>query len=468
VERKAVTAVAAPVMQPASYSDEAEESVIGKLLDSPGVVGELLGEGLLPEHFYRPHNRLVFEAIVDRFYADEPVDALSIGVTLSKPIAASLQTDEQTAILHVEQLGAGRAFAGDVKAHARIVREKADGRRLIRLADAIRQEVLEGKRNAEEIAGIVGQEALKIASADTASVGEIVSLADAGRAFVRELKRAQAARDAGVELGAHFAIPAIDDATHGLQPGELLVSAGEPGIGKSAVWWRAAMNFAMRQARRPKDEQVAALILSLEMSQHPSNIRLAQAMTGIKGTQLRSGDVSTMEVEHVVREWAARREVPLFFNYAPNLRASQLRALVSEGIRRHNVGLIVVDHFRTFDLDHRVANKNDEDEDKARFLKYDLAKALNVAVVCLAHTRKKDQMASDPRPKQSDLRGSGQIAAHSDFVCFIHRPAKYASQEQIDAGEIKDTDAELLWEKNRHGFEGMREFFFEPSSMTVM
>jgi replicative DNA helicase len=237
-------------------------------------------------------------------------------------------------------------------------------------------------------------------------------------------------------------------------------------VGKSAVWWRGALSFAERQAKRPVDKQVGTLILSLEMSATPSATRFASMLAGLNGAELRQGRISQGELATVVREWRERVQVPLWLNYAPTLKASQMRAVISEAIRRHNVGLVVIDHFRMWDLDERLPNKNDEDEEKVRFLKEQLASSLNVAVVCLAHTRKPDQ-GSNGRPKMSDLRGSYQVAAHSDFVSFVFRPWMYASQGQIDAGEVRDTDAEMIWAKNRHGNPADLPFYFDPRKMFI-
>jgi replicative DNA helicase len=285
------------------------------------------------------------------------------------------------------------------------------------------------------------------------------------RQFVRDVQLRQAARDQGIELGAYFGLKAIDDFTHGQQGGELLICGGEPGVGKSAVWWRGALNFAERQMQRPEDKRVGALILSLEMSPTPSAARFASMLAGLKGTDLREGRVSSVELERVVTHFRQRRDVPLWVNHAPTLRASQLRALIAEAIRRHNVGLVVLDHFRMWDLDKRLANKNDEDEEKVRFLKEQIASSMNVALVCLAHTRKPDP-SSNGRPKMSDLRGSYQVAAHADFVSFIYRPAMYATETEIVEREL-ETAAEMIWAKNRHGNPGSREFHFNPAQMFI-
>src|SRR5437879_103136 len=168
-------------------------------------------------------------------------------------------------------------------------------------------------------------------------------------------------------------------------------------------------------------------------------------LSGISGTDLRGGEVTDQQVQQVIEAWRNSAGIPLYLNYAPYLRTSQLRALVAEAVRKHNVGVVVVDHFREFDLDRRLRNPVDEDEEKAKFLKR-VAQELNVAMIVLAHTRKPDP-SSGGRPRLADLRGSGQIAAAADFIGFVFRPWLYASQNDRDDGRVTPSDAEMIWSK---------------------
>lgn len=446
------------------HNPELEAGLIGRLLAEPQRIPEVAGALLEGAHFHDAAHRLLFDALVEASYADEPLEPLVLGELHAKRLAALWRLDERSAIQRVLELPAKR-LPGDPLEHARLVKRDADYRALLALADEIRDEVAAERDSPAEIAGVVSQRALAVA-ASTLLTQEIISFADAGRHTVRYLQQAKAAREHGVELGAYFAIPAIDDYVHGLQGGDVAVIAGEPGTGKTSVAWRAALNFAERMAKRAPEQRVGSLILSLEMTPTPSNLRFASMLTGLPGTDLREGRVSARDIQLVVDQWRERVDVPLWLNYAPTLRASQLRALVSEAIRRHNVGLVVLDHFRMFDLDYRLQNRNDEDEEKIRFLREQIAQGLNVGVICLAHTRKPDPM-SNGRPRMADLRGSGQIAAHSDFVGFIFRPWMYASEDERDADNVKLTDAEMLWVKNRHGITGNAEFYFDPTKMFV-
>lgn len=451
-------------MTTAPHNPEVELEVIGRLLRDPALTGQVVGTMLEAAHFHSAAHRLLYEAVVERFYADEPIDAMMVGELNAKRLAKMWQVEEQAAVKRVID-AATRPSTGSPVDHAKLIKRDADYRALLKLADDIRDQVHTEDRSPEEIAGTTSVAAMRVATAQEVTQ-EIVSFADAGRGFVRDARHAIAAREAGIELGAHYGLQAIDQFTNGQRPGELLIAGGEPGVGKSAVWWRAGLNFATRQQKRPRGERIGTMVISLEMGPSPSNARFASMLAGIAGTDIRRGEITASDVEHVVARWRERVDTPLWLNYAPTLRASQLRALISEGIRRHNIGVVIIDHFRMFDLDRRLQNKNDEDEEKVRFLKEQIALSLNVAVICLAHTRKPDP-GSSGRPKMSDLRGSYQVAAHSDFVSFIFRPSMYASQAALDSGEVNTTDAEMLWPKNRHGDPGAMQFYFNAKKMLI-
>ncbi len=242
--------------------------------------------------------------------------------------------------------------------------------------------------------------------------------------------------------------------------------AGPPGVGKSSIVWAMGQGFAVRQLKKPEDRRVATMVLSLEMALIGSSARLASSIAGVEGERLREGDISDDELSKVISRWKTLEQLPLYWNFASNFRMSQMRALIVEAVRRHNVGLVIVDHFRMFDPDRRINNPNQEDEAKARFLKEDIAKDLDVAVICLAHTIKTPR-EGNPRPTLNDLRGSGQVAAHADIVAMMFRPWMHATENEKLEGVVTMTEAEMIFTKNRNGALGTSEFFFEPGRMTI-
>jgi replicative DNA helicase len=449
------------------YSPAAEESVVGGVLARPAIVQDIIATGLEPIHFYGAPMRALFHEAVQCYYADQPIDPLTFAEILAKPLSRSWACDDDEVVTRVRAL-AGAARGAPPRQpvdHAQLVKRHADYRALLETAAMIVTEVERENQSPEEIAGLVSVGAMEVATSSSL-MSTIVSFDDLGRNFIHTQRTLMAARAAGVELGVYFGLPFLDAFTRGLRPSELLFIAGEPGVGKSAVTWAAALSFATKQMQRPEDKRIATLVLSLEMAEEPSSGRLAQGVTGLDGGKLREGRATQEDLRRVAAEWRNRKGLPLYFSFGSNLRASQVRAIVADAIRRHNVGLVIIDHFKYLDMDGRWRSQIEEDGAKARFLKQDIATQLNVACICLAHTTKAMEN-KDRRPRLEHLRGSQEISAHADFVSFIYRPYNHATESEIDAGKVLRTDAEMIFAKNRHALEGSAQFFFDPSRMEI-
>jgi replicative DNA helicase len=450
----------------APHSLEAERSVLGQMLRlGEKTSAEVIGTLLEPRHFYAPAHRTIYAAIYEGYYADLPLDPLTIGTTCSKQLAKLWSCSEESAVTRVREMSSDR-FPGKVIDHAKLIKQKADYRELLDLSRTIEGEVEAEERSAEEIAGITSQSAMQIAT-NTLLTQEIIPFGDLGRRYHGQATMAKEAHDKGIELGVRFGMPFIDNFTRGLRATEVLLGAGEPGVGKSAVYAKAAQRYAQKQMMKPEGERVATLVLSLEMGEEPTNMRLASMLTQIDGGKLRDGAISDADLNRILYEWGRRKDIPLYFNFASNARASQLRALVVEGIRRYNVGLVIIDHFRHFSMDRRYDNQIREDEDKVKFLKESIAGDLNTAVICMCHTTKGIGDSRNARPNLTHLRGSYQVAAAADFVSFIHQPYMYATDEQRESGEVTETQMEMIWEKNRHGYKGIAQFHMNAARMDI-
>lgn len=444
---------------------QAERAVLARVMtEGTRAAGEVVGS-LRPEDFYDAANRIVFERVVENYYADAPIDALTVGQTCAKLLTGVWGVPEHEAIAKVRQIGAQLAN-GKVRDHAAIIRGEAGKRRLLDVASAIHDAIDDGM-DAEQAASLASERAMRIAT-DSMLTHEIVDFGTLGRRFVAQAQAERAAVAQGIKLGARFGYGFIDRYTRGLRPTELLICGGEPGAGKSSVWWNAAIRFAEDQARLPADrKKIGTLVLSLEMGEEPSNQRLAQTLTGISGTVMRDASMTDRDMDRIINEWGRRRDIPLYFNFTSTLKESQLRALVVEAIRQHNIGLVVIDHFKHLHTDERFRNPVDAEENKAAFLKTSIAEDLNVAVVCLAHTTKGVGDSPDRRPQLTHLRGSYQLAAIADFVTFVYRPIMHATQEEVNSGDVNERDAEMIWRKNRHGILGEAPFDFNGESMEI-
>lgn len=450
----------------APHSLDAEKSVIGQMMRrGDKLAGQVVGTLLEPMHFYAPAHKVIYAAIYENYYAGLPLDALSIGEQCSKQLAKLWSASEESAVAQVQAI-ANERFPENVLDHAVLVKRHADYREILDLTSQIQGEVEREEKSPEEIAGMASQLSMQIAT-NTLLTHEIVSFGDMGRRAISQLRKAKAAYESGREIGVKFGMPFIDDYTKGLRGGELWLLAGEPGVGKSAVMSKAPLKFAQKQMAKAADQRIATMVLSLEMSEESTNPRFASAVAGIDGGKLREGRISEQEIDKILQEWGRRKDIPLFFNFASNARASQLRALVVEGIRRENVGLVVIDHFRHFAMDRFYDSQIREDEEKVKFLKESIAGDLGCAVVCLCHTTKGIGEARNSRPNLTHMRGSYQVAAAADFVSFIHQPYMYADDVARETGEVTEDQMEMIWDKNRHGYKGIAEFRMEAARMAI-
>jgi replicative DNA helicase len=448
------------------YVKEAEDSVLAAAIRTPASIPDIsTNAGLRFDDFYQPSHQLMWNWIVNAFYADEPIDPVTVGANLVGKLKVAWACAEHEVVPRLERLVQGALVQGKAVQHAKLIREASDKRRLLELAERIQQQVERAEHDPLQIASLIAQEASKVATG-AGSRKTTLSYDETGQIFLDALDQARKAQDAGQRIGVWTGVKGIDNVTAGLKPGEVMVFAGEPGVGKSGVIGRCGLNFAKEQATRPKGQQVGTLILSCEMGPVPFGSRIAQMVAKGDTGAMRSGRMSESMFNHIRMKWGAERGLPLYIDYTNNPKVSQVRAIVAEAVRRHNVGFVILDHFKTFRLDQRPQNVNEEDEEKIIFLKYQIAQEMDVAVICLAHTRKTAD-TSNGRPGLNDLRGSGQIAAHADFVNFLYRPYKYASQSDKDNLRVLKTDAEVIWGKVRFGEGAETNIQFDPETMDV-
>lgn len=448
------------IKQPASQ--RAEESVIGTLLRSEEARIEILSSGLESEHFYyRPYRR-VYDAIVERYYSDDPIDPLSIAEAVGPRVAAEWQLEEREAVDKIIELAKpDPADTISAREHAKIIRRHYDYRELVNMTSSALTESIDQERDPEDIAGAISAAATRIVTG-ALTTNELLTYEDLGRRWTKAEREEIAARQAGVELGAFFGLKGIDDFVKGLRPTELMIFGGDPGVGKTAIAMTMIRNFAKRQMKKPVERRVASLFLCLEMGEKGAGDRFAQMESRIEGERLRLGSLTTTELREIASRWASNRDLPIVVNYSGELRESQVKALCVDSIRRHQVGLVVIDHFRLLRTDERFDNKTDADEQIVKFLKV-LAKDLNLAVMCLAHTTK----GENRRPVMDDLRGSKMISAFADVVSFAYWPWKHATQEQRDHGQVGRTEYEVIHDKVRASASGTGELDIDMSTMTI-
>lgn len=451
----------------APRSAESEWRVLSAGVTDPERIPEI-GAALAQSDFSSPDTRVVFQTMIDRHYTGKPIDALIVA-ELARSDLSNCWSAEPSAVGAIMEKRVRETIgpSDSLSEHIRMVAELGMKRRVMDHYQKGLADIVEGKLSAAEIVDRTNAEAQAV-TAGNARRSELLGWMDVGREYARQVQRIQRSRDEGIDMGVITGLSFVDNHTAAISPGELCFVASEPGAGKTALAWACALGFAARQMRRG-DHRVGTLMLSMEMGLYGSTQRVVANLTGIDGTRLRRGDISAREYGRFLREWKVREDLPIWWNFASNFRLSQARALISEAIRKYNTGFIVIDHFRMLDTDRRYQSGVEADEAKVRFIKENIAKDLNVAVMCLAHTVKVRNDGGDTRPRLSDLRGSGMITAFADQVGFIWCPYKYMSDnERMKNPLVAASDMSIEWSKNRFGSPATDKYTFIAETMKVL
>lgn len=384
----------------------AEQAVIGGLMQYPEAWAKV--EALLqPEDFYRRDHQQVYRAIRDMVARDRPFDAVTLGEWFEAQAKAAGRDDDGIGSYLID-LAATTPSAANIAGYAQIVSDKALARRMIEIGTEIANAGFDPGFTPDD--GIAAAQTLMQGLAPS-QTGGLVSVTDTLPDWFDDLRHR-------FELGTSVTgVPtpwaALNDATHGLQDGDLIILAGRPSMGKSI----AGLNIADFAAR---DRHVA--LFSLEMNKKQINRRGISAAAKVPHDWLLApggADEHWSKVTGAVRD---RRALQLSIDDTPSLRISQLMARARALHARNPIRLLVVDHIHDFKIDAKLARF--EYGEIAQGLKT-LAKEFNCPVVALGQLNRALSQRSDKRPTMADLRESGEIEQKADMIIFIHREDYY-------------------------------------------
>jgi replicative DNA helicase len=410
----------------------AEQCVLGGMLLSKDAIADVV-EVLRPTDFYRPVHQTIYDAIIDLYGKGEPADPVTVAAELTR--AGSLERTGGGPYLHT--LIESVPTAANAGYYAEIVRERAILRRLV---DAGTKVVQLGYG----AAGGAGGDVDEVVDRAQAAVYEVVErrtsedyvpIAETMMSTLAELEAIQGHK--GGLSGVPTGFRDLDALTNGLHPGQLVVIAGRPGLGKSTL----GMDF-MRSASVKHGQ--ASVLFSLEMGKSEITMRLLSAESRVQLQSMRNGQMSDNDWNKVARRMGEVAGAPLFIDDSPNLTMMEIRAKSRRLKQRHDLKLVVVDYLQLMTSPRRVESRQQEVAEMSRSLKL-LAKELNVPVIAISQLNRGAEQRADTRPQLSDLRESGAIEQDADIVILLHREDFY-DKESPRAGE-----ADLIVAKNRNG-----------------
>ena len=408
--------------------NDAEQSVLGAMLLSKDAIADVL-EVLRGTDFYRPAHETVYDAVLDLYGRGEPADAVTVSALLQR--RGELSRVGGAPYLHT--LVAGVPIAANAGYYAEIVREKAILRRLVDAGTRIVQMGYAGQGEIDEVVDRAQAEVYDVtekrSSEDYAPLSEIMEAA------LDEIE-AIGNRD-GEMVGVPTGFSELDDLTNGLHPGQLVVIAARPAIGKSTL----ALDFA-RAASIVND--LPTVIFSLEMTRNEITMRLLSAEAKVLLHKMRSGGLSDDDWTKLARRMGEVSGAPLFIDDSPNMSMMEIRAKCRRLKQRHDLRLVIVDYLQLMTSGKRVESRQVEVSEFSRSMKL-LAKELDLPVIAVCQLNRGAEQRTDKRPMLSDLRESGSLEQDADMVILLHREDMY-EKESPRAGE-----ADLILAKHRNG-----------------
>ena len=409
---------------------EAEVSVLGGVLLENEALNralEVVNEG----DFYREAHRQIFSALLHLYERNEPADLITLSEVLKKRDAL----EEVGGIEYLNFLVNSVPTAANIAYYAKIIKEKSILRKLINRATEIINlgfgdagDVDESLDRAERLIFEISEDRVR---------PSFFPIKDIIKASFKTIETLYEKKQliTGVPTG----FTKLDDLTSGLQPSDLIIVAGRPSMGKTAL----ALNITQHAAI---EDGIPSAIFSLEMSKEQLALRLLCSEAKVDAHRLRGGFLSETDWPKLTRAAGSLSEAPIFIDDTPGLTVLEMRAKSRRLKAEHNLGLVVVDYLQLMRGRANSETREQEISDISRSLKA-LAKELRLPVIALSQLNRKVEDRGDRRPQLADLRESGAIEQDADVIIFLYRDEVYnRSEDNPHKGK-----AEIIVGKQRNG-----------------
>lgn len=417
------------------YSIEAEQAVLGGLMLENRYWDDV-GDKLSSADFYREDHRLIFDAIAQLSSVQKPCDF----ITVSEHLKVIGKLEDAGGLAYLGTLANDTPSAANVVAYAEIVRERAVLRALISTGGEIAEMGFrpEGRAYAE-LLDVAEQKVFKLRAKAEHAKKDYFAMPALLTAVEKKIERLRSNQAEVAGLATGFAD--FDKLTTGLHPGDLMILAGRPAMGKTSF----ALNVAEHAVTH---RNTPALVFSMEMPAEQLALRMLSSFARIPMGKMRAGDLDDRDMDRLVSMSGLLRAAPLYIDETGAMSPLEVRARARRVKARHGLGLIVVDYIQLMQVPGTKENRTNEISEISRSLKA-LAKELEVPVIALSQLNRGVEQRDNKRPRMSDLRESGGIEQDADLVVFVYRDEVY-NPESPDKGT-----AEIIITKQRNGPLGM-------------
>lgn len=427
------------------HSVEAEQSVLGGvLLDATAwdKIADLIGE----QDFYRKEHRLIYHHIARLSEHAKPVDV----ITVAELLESNAKLEEAGGLAYLSSLAQNVPSAANIRRYAEIVRERAIMRKLAEVGSEISTSAFNpGGRDADQLLDEAESKVFEIAEAGERGRQGFMPIPPLLTKVVERIETLYSRDNQNDVTGIATGFTDLDRDTAGLQPGDLVIVAGRPSMGKTAFAINIAEHVAL-EVNKP------VAIFSMEMGGTQLAMRMIGSVGRLNQHNLRTGRLQDEDWSRMTHALGRLNDAPIFIDETAGLNALELRSRARRLHRQNDgLGLIVVDYLQLMSAPSSKASENRATEisEISRSLKA-LAKELHVPVMALSQLNRSLEQRPNKRPVMSDLRESGAIEQDADLILFIYRDEVY-NPDTNDKGK-----AEIIIGKQRNGPIGKIELTF--------
>ncbi len=418
---------------------EAEQCVLGGILLEDRAIVKVI-ETLRPEDFYKEAHGIIYRAMLDLFDRNEPQDT----ITVTNYLKSKGLLDQVGGPAYLVELAEAVPFASNITYYAKIVRDKAVLRRLIQKSSDIATLCYEEAGDVDEILEAAESAIFEISQAKIRQ--SFLPLNLVLKESIKKVENLFAKKEmiTGVPTG----FTDLDAMTAGFQPSDLIIVAGRPSMGKTAL----ALNIAQHAAIQ---HQIPVAIFSLEMSKEQLALRMLCSEAKVNAQKVRTGFLSELEWSRLIGAADLLSKARIFIDDTPAISVLEMRAKARRLKTEHGLGLVMVDYLQLMRGRGQSERREQEISEISRSLKA-MAKELNVPVVALSQLNRKVEDRPNKRPQMADLRESGAIEQDADVIAFIYRDEVYNRSEDNPNKGI----AEIILGKQRNGPTGVVKLAF--------
>ncbi|WIM67583.1 replicative DNA helicase [Corynebacterium breve] len=411
------------------HDRQAEMGVLGSLLMSPQTVLDVIEE-LDAEDFYFPAHQMIYQAVLDLYSQGIEGDAVIVAGRLDG--LNQLERVGGAPFLHT--LMHDVPTPANAHYYAKIVAEKSVLRQLVNAGTRVVQMGYDGTEGME-VENVVDRAQQEVfAVAQSRQTEDYSKLSDLLQPTVTELTKIQ---NGGDENGVPTGFVDLDKLTNGLRPGQMIIIAARPGVGKSTL----ALDF-MRSASIHHGK--SSVIFSLEMGGTEIVMRLLSAETEIKLSSMRAGTMEEAEWEKLTTRLGEIQDAPIFIDDSPNLTMMEIRSKARRLKQQHGLDLVVLDYLQLMSSGKKVESRQQEVSEFSRQMKL-LAKELEVPVIAISQLNRGPESRNDKKPQLADLRESGSLEQDADMVFLLYRP------DSQDPDDERAGEADIIIAKHRGG-----------------